>query len=632
MGNKMTRGKNQIMYRYLPGYIFDFDKSRAIAQISHVRGIPKTDLNQQLILDAVREYASAWPHTMRGPFANPTRDNAVLLEPRRVEAQLFPNVFWCQNRSCGRVFVHNDGRTPNSNRCSVCRQGQLTQMPFVTIHQCGDVRPLQPPYQCDRCHQRRTFALDKRGERISNFKWRCTCGNLQDIFAGYCRTCNWQTVSGNGDAQLRRLSIQPHRANSVFRPHNIVLLNQPGTEADRLLSLEQWEAIVAGFYFDLPDLTGRTIYQFARQQQQTNNAAFSLSQQDVDNLKAQGRSDAEIQAFQAMQAQLFGNRQQAQQAVSGTGIAQTLRQLTGVHANVWQTAGRELLETQLPYQSDRTEDLFALTTPNATQQTAQQMAGGMGLEKLSLAADFPMTYVTFGYSRLQDQPGDCQLRAFPADDEHRGKFPLFVDLIQADAIIVRLDPHRVLRWLLANALRPTIPVGATDQQRAERAYFVNLFHQLQQSEYSLKQTLDNTQPITRMTFGLLHTMSHQFLKKAALLCGLDQTSLAEYILPSSLSFAIYCNHRAGATIGAFSSLFEQSLPHWLGQIRSDTRRCLYDPVCQAEGANCHACTHISETSCRFFNLNLGRSFLFGGEDTQLGAVQVGYWSNTLNAP
>jgi len=125
-------------------------------------------------------------------------------------------------------------------------------------------------------------------------------------------------------------------------------------------------------------------------------------------------------------------------------------------------------------------------------------------------------------------------------------------------------------------------------------------------------------------------MSHFFLKKAALLCGLDRTSLSEYILPRTLTFAIYANHRFGATIGALSSLFEQSLPDWLGQILTDTRRCLYDPVCQSKGGNCHACTHLAETSCRFFNLNLGRPFLFGGNDDEVGSINFGYWDTSLS--
>jgi hypothetical protein len=110
-----------------------------------------------------------------------------------------------------------------------------------------------------------------------------------------------------------------------------------------------------------------------------------------------------------------------------------------------------------------------------------------------------------------------------------------------------------------------------------------------------------------MVFGLLHTFSHLAVRQAALLCGLDRPSLSEYLLPGALTFALYCNHRFGATIGALTALFEQSLAEWLNAIR-ETRRCVYDPVCRDRASNCHSCTHLAETSCRFFNLNLSLHF------------------------
>jgi hypothetical protein len=127
-----------------------------------------------------------------------------------------------------------------------------------------------------------------------------------------------------------------------------------------------------------------------------------------------------------------------------------------------------------------------------------------------------------------------------------------------------------------------------------------------------------------MVVGLVHTLSHAALRHAGLLCGLDPTSLAEYVLPRALSLAIYSNQSFGATIGALTALFEQSLEDWLGRIVG-TRRCLYDPVCAVDGGACHACAHASETSCRFFNVNLGRQFLFAGADRVIGQVRVGFF-------
>ena len=185
-----------------------------------------------------------------------------------------------------------------------------------------------------------------------------------------------------------------------------------------------------------------------------------------------------------------------------------------------------------------------------------------------------------------------------------------------------LNPDRVIAWLERNGCQLSIPSGS-DPRLARRAYFVQLLNNV-----PLRETLRVDQREARMVFGLLHTLSHLSVRQAALLCGLDSTSLSEYVLPRALTFALYCNHRFGATIGALTALFEQSLREWLLKLR-DTRRCVYDPVCRDRSGNCHACTHLSETSCRFFNLNLSRAFLFGGIDAELGEISVGFFDPTL---
>lgn len=188
--------------------------------------------------------------------------------------------------------------------------------------------------------------------------------------------------------------------------------------------------------------------------------------------------------------------------------------------------------------------------------------------------------------------------------------------------LLSLNPNRVIAWLERNGCQPVIPVGS-DQTLARRSYFVQLF-----SNVPLRERLRTDRREARMVFGLLHTLSHLSVRQAALLCGLDRTSLSEHLLPRALTFALYCNHRFGATIGALTALFEQSLAEWLNAVK-DTRRCVYDPVCRDRSGNCHACTHLAETSCRFFNLNLSRAFLFGGHDSELGDIPAGYFDPSL---
>lgn len=614
MGRRMNRGKQQILLNYLPGKTFDFEKIGTIARIEHIRGVPRTDLNTRLILRAVEEQASAWSEEHRPIFRDLDRgaDRFVLVEPRGAEATMFPLVFWCQNHRCGVVVEPRDG-VPGSETCSSCHAGRLVQLRFVRVHRCGALEPLVSQH-CRKCNARQRMALDTRGsERFSDFQWVCrSCGATTSVFAGRC-ACNWP----GGDPSLKNMSVEVHRAGRTFYPHYTVLLNQPGRELSAFLGISHWQAIAAAAFLGMPELRGRRLVDFgAGASAAETGAPFMLTEVERARLRSQSFTEEMISQFETMQVQLRASRSEAEAAGSPEGLAATLIRRSGVPWEIWEHAGQEMLEAVMPLQSGNVVELFCQEREeNEARRRAREAARHLGLGSVTLATDFPITTATFGYSRVDYQPDACRLNPFPAERDHGGKFPIFVDVVQADAILLRLDHNAVLKWMSTNGFVPRLPGGENSSVSA-RAYFVNLLDAV-----PLRQTIQN--PEARLVFGLLHTLSHLAVRRAALLCGLEGTSLSEYVLPRTLTCALYCNHRFGATIGALTALFEQSLGEWLAELRS-YRRCVYDPVCIDRGGSCHACSHLAETSCRFFNLNLGRPFLFGGHDPILGRIQTGF--------
>ncbi len=622
MGRKMSRGKQQILFNYLPGRTFDFEGG-VISRISRIRGLQRNDLNLTMLLLKIQEEAQGWNEEFRPGLPDRVLNDAsrfVLLEPKNVDAELFPKVFWCQNRACGRVFDYsNRENLPQQATCSACRTGKLVQLRFVKIHQCGALELLTPPI-CQRCNSSDNMMLDTRGsERISNFRWVCRSrqcnGNTKvSLFAGYCRSCQWP------DQDERMMSIELHRAGRTYYAQTTTLLNIPRRQLDAFFNLSDWGAISAAKFFGI---TNRPLEDFnlsASNQQTTPDPG--LSGADLDALMSSNKTPEQILAeMQALRQQ----RQQEQQQHAPNAIAQQLVNQTGVLLTTWRQVGQEILETIMPLENGRPKKLFDL--PPTTQeiqnpQLAQQTAQSMGIAQLDLVTDFPMIVATYGYTRSTTTPNECRLNPFPPERDHGGKLPIYVDEVQADALLISLNPDRVHTWLQRNGYQPDIPNGS-DPNLARRAYFVQLF-----KDVPLRKTLQGDRPEARMVFGLLHTLSHLCVRQAALLCGLDRTSLSEYLMPRTLTFAIYCNHRFGATIGALTALFEQSLAEWLNAVRT-ARRCVYDPVCRERESSCHACTHLAETSCRFFNLNLGRSFLFGGQDRQLDRDLIGYLDPSL---
>ncbi|MGB3204724.1 MAG: hypothetical protein WBB28_07050 [Crinalium sp.] len=624
----MTRGKQQVLFNYLPGRTFDFEGG-TISRVNGIRGLQRNDLSVGVLLRRIAEDARAWPPEARPALEDRVLNDPsrfVLLEPKNVEAELFPKVFWCQKRTCGRVFDYsNSDQLPGQN-CRICQTGKLVQLRFVKIHRCGELQPLSPPF-CQQCHTSNHMALDTRGsERLSQFRWICRhCNTRLTLFAGNCRACQWQ-----GDDIMRNMSIEVHRAGRTFYAHTATLLNIPDRQLNRFLSLpeSEWSAIAAAKFFGMPEVVNCSLNDFGSSTSNQQSATDpGLSGADLDDLfrrQASGELTAE-QIVAEMQA-LRQRRQQEQQHNSPANIAQLVEQRTGVPSPTWQQAGQEMLEAVMPLESGQPRNLFDQPPNTSVLQTAQRM----GLSRLNLVTDFPMIVATYGYSRAESAPRrnpndpiQCRLNPFPAQRDCDGKLPIYVDEVRADALLLSLNPDRVHSWIERNGFQPPNLPRGTDINLSRRGYFVQLF-----DDAPLRQTLDVTRPQARMVFGLLHTLSHLCVRQAALLCGLDRTSLSEYLLPRTLTFAVYCNHRFGATIGALTALFEQSLAEWLNTVR-DARRCVYDPVCREREASCHVCTHLAETSCRFFNLNLSRSFLFGGYDPQLGNIEVGYFDPTL---
>ena len=607
MTKSMTRGKQQILLNYLPGKTFDFERG-PIARVKHIRGFPQSDLNETIVVEKIARQARAWSSEHRPALGDHVLDDPgrfVLLDPVEVEAEMFPDVFWCQNGQCGRVVGGRQQGQPQSRECPACRSGSLAQLRFVRVHRCGAIEPLVPP-RCSRCESQDVSLSTRDSERLAAFRWVCrTCRHSYSLFGGICRQCDWPE---GGTRHPGIMDIEVHRAGRTYYPQSAVLLNVPRSELESLLENPHWECIVAARFLDLPLVSGRRLSEFAGQGE---GQASGLSGSELDHVLESGISAEEaVERLRVMRA-----ARKEGQAPGNDEICEAVRRESGVSLDVWRNCGSELLEAIVPFESGAAPTLLSECESRAE---SYDVARGLGLQDVALVQDYTIANATFGFSRVDYQPNECWLNPFPPDGNYAGRLPIYVDRIQADALLITLDPEAVLRWLSANGIGASLPNGS-EHAHSIRGYFVRLFDNV--SPY---HTLGAEEIEVRMVFGLLHSLSHLCVRQASLLCGLEKSSLSEYLLPHALTIAIYCNHRFGATIGALTALFEQTVSQWLRGIR-DSRTCVYDPVCQDHEASCHACTHLSETSCRFFNLNLSRSFLFGGPDRELGMVKHGYF-------
>lgn len=370
----MSRGKQQVLFNYLPGKTFDFERIATIARVRSIRGIPRTDLNTTVLLRKVAEDARAWALDLRPTLRDDVlRDPGrfVLLDPNEVQAEMFPKVFWCQNRQCGRVFDYSQSDALPQGTCRICRTGQLIQLRFVKIHRCGALQPLLPP-SCQQCRTSNQMALGTRGsERIANFRWICRqCGRRLSLFGGRCRECQWP-----GDSTLGNMDIEVHRAGRTFYAHTTVLLNIPRSQLDAFFNLPEWPAVVAGKFLGLPEVADRSLADFVPStsgQQVTQDTG--LSGADLDALfRRQTNGELTPEQIVAEMQALRQRRQQERQATSPAGIVQVVEQRTGVPWQIWERAGQEMLEAVIPVESGRPRELFGQALPFPAVQIASRM-------------------------------------------------------------------------------------------------------------------------------------------------------------------------------------------------------------------------------------------------------------------
>ncbi|MGC4036047.1 MAG: hypothetical protein QM764_08800 [Chitinophagaceae bacterium] len=619
MAETIERGKQQILFNYLPGRTFDFGKKSVVAKVEKVRGNVFHRLNNNLIIRKIAEQASAWHEDFRPALKDDVlhdESRFVIVEPTYVTAEMYPLVLWCSNNRCKKVFDFTRNRQlPRSKICPRCNAGRLAQLRFIKVHQCGNIEPLTP-YPCRNCGSTE-IALDDRGsERLSNFRWRClSCQNTQPILGGRCGRCSWPG-SNSGSQQM---SIEIFRSNRTFYVHSATLINIPEKDYDGFFNLSDWYAISTAKYLRLAPLQNTRINEYAGNVGGSGNLSSAVSEAAFGTLLDR-LNNGEITISEYTES-IQKLRSQANPSVSDLKVQ--IQTESGIDSDLWDAAKYDIVDSIIPYEIGNVKEI---STPDQVRKITD-----LGISRLTLIDDFPIIISSFGFSRLEAKPLDnnrnplCYLNPFPADKEQGNRYPVFVDKVQADALLFQLDPLRVINWLRINGYDVQLPSGR-NQESSIKGYFINLFH-----EVNIYEKIFHDQPLVRLTLNLIHTYSHLAIRHAALLCGLDKTSIAEYVVPKTLSVALYCNHRFGATIGALTALFEQSISEWLEQIEAE-RRCVYDPVCYEKGGNCHSCTHLAETSCKLFNQNLGRIYLFGGYDHELQRLIIGYFDPAVNSP
>lgn len=156
-----------------------------------------------------------------------------------------------------------------------------------------------------------------------------------------------------------------------------------------------------------------------------------------------------------------------------------------------------------------------------------------------------------------------------------------------------------------------------------KSYFSNYLRRVS------KQVDETKKDLISPSYVLLHTLSHIIIDELALTCGYNSSSLKErlYLQKDQLGILIYTS--AGDSEGTFGGLVRMGKTERFFPIIETAiekaRWCSSDPVCmeigmssgqgvdKLNGAACHSCTYLPETSCELRNLFMDRTLLINDD-------------------
>ncbi len=172
-----------------------------------------------------------------------------------------------------------------------------------------------------------------------------------------------------------------------------------------------------------------------------------------------------------------------------------------------------------------------------------------------------------------------------------------------EGIFLSLDPTRVLQWSRTDSVRPRTEqfLRGFEKWRTERG--------------------NPNAPFLGMPYVLLHSLSHLLITAMALECGYPSSAIRERIYATGDRFGILLYTASPDAEGTLGGLVAtgRSLERHLQEALEIGRLCSNDPVCAGhdpdnasgeltlQGAACHGCLLISESSCERQNSWLDRA-------------------------
>jgi hypothetical protein len=648
----MQRGVSQLLFNYLPYRTVDWEDGRAIIQLGELRFSSCWEEERKTtLLKELSESFDRWRSrkgTIDPAFPHPVHEaqRFTVGSPESIDATVLQAALVCQ--SCGQLIFDRKLARADSLHCPNCKSSRIHQFPFVFVHGCGELVPIQEwmpatkknaetggleptfhPIQCSQCGERSNLYIPGRSDRVKDMKVLCrTCKiEVLDRFTARCHRClklknkegrrPASEESGGTIVSELAMRLARYSASDTYYPQTLSVLR---LDRPRLTSSDD----------DISSLLYRILPQ-SRRPDATLSPADAIKAL-TERLKAAQGDQAETARLLQRIGEIATGKNPAP-SFAPAGLLDSIS--PDLEKGIKESLAFRGTVTTIPATEKARMD--GGTSASLTQDVIRLQAF-LGINELLYVDDLPIITATYGYTRRSFEPVyeelgahdlPVQIRAFPplqkAAAQRLGKvdvvgtLPIPAREGEHEGIFISLEPTRVIDWLALNGIDlpdshlPPIARILAALEPIDHDRFYDSIWQLQNR---------------RMVFGLIHSLSHAAMRAITRYAGIDRTSVGEYIFLPLLGFVVYDNS-SSFKLGGIATLVRDHLAAFLQNIADEAVECLYDPDCADHTGACHGCIHSPEISCRVFNHGLSRAFLIGGHapwaDVSADTRLTGYW-------
>ncbi len=619
---KMSRGVQQALYKYLPGSWVDFTKSGGgVTYAVHVdnwNSVQLTGINNKRLLrivnQQVHEYiaASHDAEPVVGFSSTINEENYDVLTPKisdtigAIQTSVKPWVFVCN--TCGRVrqyYSYDEFKRREHEPCDECGK-HMTQLRMIRFCKCGYADGIFVP-KCST-PEHGTKYMSRRGSEIDFVCKKC---GKKAALPFYCPECH------------QKLEIKPALDSSHYIPFTLSLIDLVDKRKDVFLDNEtdfKGEKVVIAQYLGL--IQQKQYEKVIADGKITQEDEFEKQlQKEAENLRLGGLDDATIEIVLDAKRRANPNGQIFEAIAKVGQVISVTRseELTPLAEEILEYD--ELVNAKVTLSLEDAEKDAEIVNDGITPEY-RKIANESGFSNVQLCSGVPIVTCAYGYTRCERSGEGVKLRGFPREMEKRN---VYAARLETEGVLFEFDRKKVLEWLLKNRMIQIEDAPSLDDEYETKIWFMDRIHRdLITSFNPIDDTSKNGQ-ITKAVYTLIHSASHALISEVSEICGLDKSSLSEYILPNIPAVFVYCSNSQGFSMGALYSAFQTHFDKWMKHVKENSKKCIFDPICINHDKACAGCLFLNEVSCQHFNKDLDRSYLCGHYDVQAQKKTSGYW-------